>query len=103
MVWQEKSHRIIMVTNLIEDGRHKCDQYWPDFDKKEFANVVVEKLEEEQYADFTIRVIKLTKEVRLFVHNNWHFFCVCGGVCMCCKLLIGTFKNSLVDITVISP
>ena len=62
LVWQERAHRVIMVTNLIEDGRHKCEQYWPDAGSRAYeCGMTVEKLEEEQYADFTIRTFNLTK------------------------------------------
>ncbi|WAR16853.1 PTPRF-like protein [Mya arenaria] len=30
MVWQQKVERIAMVTNLVEDEKTKCEQYWPD-------------------------------------------------------------------------
>ncbi|CAB3406348.1 unnamed protein product [Caenorhabditis bovis] len=29
MVWQERSNVIVCITNMIEDGKKKCDQYWP--------------------------------------------------------------------------
>ena len=33
MVWNENSRTIIMLTQLVEGGRIKCDQYWPFDDK----------------------------------------------------------------------
>lgn len=30
MIWQEKSRLIIMLCNLVEKGKNKCEQYWPD-------------------------------------------------------------------------
>ena len=65
MVWQERAHRVIMVTNLIEDGRHKCEQYWPDVGTRSYGDMTVQKLEEEQYADFTIRPFNITKVRRV--------------------------------------
>ncbi|PIO75970.1 Protein-tyrosine phosphatase [Teladorsagia circumcincta] len=30
MIWQEKCKSIIMLCNLTECGKKKCEQYWPD-------------------------------------------------------------------------
>ncbi|KAK6053843.1 Protein-tyrosine phosphatase [Cooperia oncophora] len=30
MIWQEKCKSIIMLCNLMECGKKKCEQYWPD-------------------------------------------------------------------------
>ena len=32
MIWQEHVHTIVMVTNIKEDKKVKCQQYWPDSD-----------------------------------------------------------------------
>ncbi|OZC06987.1 Protein-tyrosine phosphatase [Onchocerca flexuosa] len=29
MVWQEDCHSIVMLCNIIESGKKKCEQYWP--------------------------------------------------------------------------
>ena len=29
LVWQEHPQIIVMVANLIEGGKSKCEQYWP--------------------------------------------------------------------------
>jgi protein tyrosine phosphatase len=29
MVWENRVHTIVMLTRCIEDGKEKCEQYWP--------------------------------------------------------------------------
>ncbi|XP_072371681.1 receptor-type tyrosine-protein phosphatase kappa-like [Scyliorhinus torazame] len=42
MVWQENSTIIVMLTNLTEQERPKCEQYWPN------------ELQSQKYGDFTV-------------------------------------------------
>ncbi|CAJ0567684.1 unnamed protein product, partial [Mesorhabditis spiculigera] len=30
MMWQEKCRSIVMLCNLVEQGKRKCEQYWPN-------------------------------------------------------------------------
>ncbi|XP_010220017.1 PREDICTED: receptor-type tyrosine-protein phosphatase T-like [Tinamus guttatus] len=40
MIWQEKTSVIVMLTDLVEQNKTKCEQYWPE--------------EEQVYGDFTV-------------------------------------------------
>ncbi|XP_059481280.1 uncharacterized protein LOC132200097 isoform X2 [Neocloeon triangulifer] len=77
MIWQEKVTQIVMVTNLEEDGKIKCEKYWPDvFQSKQFAGVVVNNAEEEIHAEFVVRTLSISsgQENRLIQHlhfTNW--------------------------------
>ena len=31
MIWQERPHIIVMVTNLNEGHKSKCEKYWPSY------------------------------------------------------------------------
>ncbi|KAK7461582.1 hypothetical protein BaRGS_00038667, partial [Batillaria attramentaria] len=56
MVWQEGITQIVMLANLQEDGRDKCEEYWPASGKSQtYGHVTVKGLEEQQRADFVIR------------------------------------------------
>ncbi len=41
--------------------QHKCEQYWPDSGSMTYGNIIIEKVDEEEYADFTIRTFNMTK------------------------------------------
>lgn len=61
MVWQEDIDQIIMLTNLKEGRKLKCDQYWPDLNATMTCdNVVLTTIEERHYAYYVVRKTKLT-------------------------------------------
>lgn len=56
MVWQQRSSLIVMLTALMERGRQKCFQYWPDSGHSvQFGNWLVESLAEEGGKSFAFR------------------------------------------------
>ena len=46
---------VAMVTNTVERGQHKCEQYWPDERTKEYGPFKVTLAEQQVFADYTIR------------------------------------------------
>ena len=36
-VWDQRVRVIVMITNLVEQGKAKCEQYWPDQGSKQFG------------------------------------------------------------------
>ena len=55
LVWQERVHIIAMVTNTMERGQQKCEQYWPDEGTKEYGPFKVMFSDQQVFADYTIR------------------------------------------------
>ncbi|XP_025108223.1 receptor-type tyrosine-protein phosphatase kappa-like isoform X3 [Pomacea canaliculata] len=56
MVWQDNVTQIIMLTNLKEGGKDKCEEYWPPVGTtKTYGHVTVTALKTDSRADFVIR------------------------------------------------
>ncbi|KAJ8040911.1 Receptor-type tyrosine-protein phosphatase T [Holothuria leucospilota] len=75
MVWRENVCNIVMLTNLIEDGKDRCIQYWPPTvgATKRFGEIKLQLESDEQFGDYNIRElqVKLGENVRTV--TNWHF------------------------------
>ncbi|KAL5016386.1 hypothetical protein ScPMuIL_005975 [Solemya velum] len=64
MVWQLDSGIIVMLTNLTECGQMKCVQYWPNPGAPHtYGSVASRLIEEEEFADFTVRTLGIRKKV----------------------------------------
>ncbi|XP_043262792.1 receptor-type tyrosine-protein phosphatase F-like [Colletes gigas] len=63
MIWQEGTLIICMVANLIENGKAKCEQYWPDIrKKKKYGDLLVFHVKQTVFADYTFRTFHVTCE-----------------------------------------
>ncbi|KAF6714483.1 Receptor-type tyrosine-protein phosphatase beta [Oryzias melastigma] len=80
MVWEHNVFNIVMVTQCVEKGRVKCDQYWPaDREPLYYGDLVIQMLSESVLPEWTIREFKVTSEsscsyprmVRHFHYTVW--------------------------------
>ncbi|XP_043932722.1 receptor-type tyrosine-protein phosphatase mu-like [Protopterus annectens] len=77
MVWQEKSSTIVMLTNLTEQRKVKCECYWPE-QSKNYGDITVTLSMTKQAADVIIRTFTVEKcdcssrlEVKQFHYTSW--------------------------------
>ncbi|XP_060599175.1 tyrosine-protein phosphatase 10D-like [Ruditapes philippinarum] len=77
MVWEQNVDTIVMLTKLMENGRRKCDKYWPDLGEPVFyGDLVVSLQSESNMSDYIIKIFEVKtnaqrKMVRHFSYLKW--------------------------------
>lgn len=65
MIYQYEVRVIVMMSNLIEDNIVKCTQYWPEHGRVMYGHFILDLVDVQEYASYTIRTLKIrTREDR---------------------------------------
>ena len=74
LVWQEKVKVIVILTNVVEGGKQKCEQYWPDQEPQEYGPFTVTLVDQQVFADYIIRILNvMVRPVFTFtLHTHLH-------------------------------
>ncbi|XP_035273586.1 receptor-type tyrosine-protein phosphatase eta-like isoform X4 [Anguilla anguilla] len=77
MIWEKNVHTVVMLTRCNEQGRVKCEQYWPS-GTQQYGNIAVKtasdiRLEDWTIRDFSVKNLKTaeTRNVRQFHFTAW--------------------------------
>ncbi|XP_064386419.1 uncharacterized protein LOC135334961 isoform X2 [Halichondria panicea] len=76
MMWQEKPPIIVMLTNLEENNKIKCQQYWPDSGSVSYGPFTVTITDQQVLADYTVRNLLLAmkgESGKPFKTTQFHF------------------------------
>ncbi|KAK3101774.1 hypothetical protein FSP39_006244 [Pinctada imbricata] len=78
MIWEQNSVVIVMITKLMERGRRKCDQYWPDEGVETYGAIQVKHVNTFSRAHYTVRIfslknIKLKKQFSERIVHQFHY------------------------------
>nr|CAB3265293.1 receptor-type tyrosine-protein phosphatase epsilon [Phallusia mammillata] len=76
MIWEQNCKTIVMLTNVLEKTKQKCEKYWPEPNENlRFGKYAVKTDQEESYGSYIVRSISITRsdlsECRYVTH--YHF------------------------------
>lgn len=76
MIWEQRVCIIVMITNLIERGRRKCDLYWPKEVNtcETYGIITVKMLQEVIMATYTLRTFTIRNNKVKKVRNYPEFY-----------------------------
>lgn len=77
MIWQSKAHSIVMLCEIMENGKKKCEQYWPTTpnDEMKLDSIVIKFIDkqnvEKNIVRSTLSLTKKGKKVRKIYHYQY--------------------------------
>ncbi|XP_037378152.2 receptor-type tyrosine-protein phosphatase eta [Talpa occidentalis] len=78
MVWEKNVYAIVMLTKCVEQGRTKCEEYWPSKKAQDYGDIIVANtseivLPEWTIRDFTVKNIQTSEShpLRQFHFTSW--------------------------------
>lgn len=73
LIWQERTQVIVMLTNLREDCKNKCEQYWPHdvSDQLVIGPFKVMLVKEENLLDYVVRSLTIKVIHYNYVHTDF--------------------------------
>ncbi|KAK6991252.1 receptor-type tyrosine-protein phosphatase alpha, partial [Biomphalaria glabrata] len=61
MLWEQKVEQVVMLTNLAEYSKEKCEQYWPKSGTKEYGTIEVRLTHTKNFTNYIVRYLELVK------------------------------------------
>ncbi|XP_058014247.1 receptor-type tyrosine-protein phosphatase eta isoform X2 [Ahaetulla prasina] len=78
MIWEKKIYTVVMLTKCVEQGRTKCEEYWPNKQSKNYGDIMVAMTSEIFLPEWTIRDFSIQQSdspeshpVRQFHFTAW--------------------------------
>ncbi|XP_051040261.1 receptor-type tyrosine-protein phosphatase eta [Phodopus roborovskii] len=75
MVWEKNVYAIVMLTKCVEQGRTKCEEYWPSKQAHDYGDITVAMTSEVVLPEWTIRdfVVKNMQTSESHPLRQFHF------------------------------
>ncbi|XP_047122526.1 receptor-type tyrosine-protein phosphatase F isoform X1 [Hydra vulgaris] len=78
MVWESECRVIVMLTDLIETGKKKCDLYWPLKGSETYKGFIVTLEDTKVYASYIVRKLTIEKADKSSCESSkirdvWHY------------------------------